>query len=76
MPRARYTGPYTQDLLYTGPSVLRDMVTENVYIHFLLLSCAIRILISDTSSDENILFAEQALRKFVILSENLYGIEF
>lgn len=63
-------------LIYTGPSVIRDVVTQNVYIHFLLLSCAIRILMSDISSNEDILFAKQALRKFVILSENLYGIEF
>ena len=63
-------------LIYTGPSVLRDVVTENVYIHFLLLSCAIRTLMSDTLSNENILFAEQALKRFVIISESLYGIEF
>lgn len=63
-------------LIYTGPSVLCNVVTQNVYIHFLLLSCGIRILMSDISSDEDILFAEKALRKFVILSENLYGIEF
>lgn len=63
-------------LIYTGPSVLHNVVTQNVYVHFLFFSCAIRILMSNVSSDEDILFAEKALRKFVILSENLYGIEF
>lgn len=56
--------------------MLHNVVTEDIYVHFLLLSCAIRILISDISSDEDILFAEQLLRKFVILSEHLYGTEF
>lgn len=59
-------------LTYTGSSVLHDVLTQNVYVHFLLLSCAIRILMSDVSSDEDISFAEKALKKFVILSENLY----
>jgi len=63
-------------LIYTGPTVLPNVVTQDIYIHFLLLSCAIRILMFDTSSEEDILFAAKALRKFVILSENLYGREF
>lgn len=62
--------------IYTGSSVLRNVVSQTVYIHFLLLSCGIHILMSDNLSDEDILFAEKALRKFVILSENLYRLEF
>lgn len=35
-----------QFLLYTGPVALQNIANKNVYIHFMVLSCAIRILSS------------------------------
>lgn len=63
-------------LLYTGLVVISGIVTKNVYVHFSLLSCAIRILLTETSTDDYISFAEAALKKFVFLCSDIYGPEF
>lgn len=63
-------------LIYTGPIIISGVVTHNVYVHFLLLSCAIRILLSETSTDDYISFVEVALKKFVSLCQDIYGPEF
>lgn len=63
-------------MIYTGPATLQNVISSDIYTHFLLLSCGIRALMCGTSSDEDITFAEQALKKFVILSEYFYGLQF
>lgn len=65
-----------QFLLYTGPVVLKDVLTKTYYEHFLLLSIATRIL-----SDEKLCFklnnyANSLLRCFVKNFSILYGKEY
>jgi len=65
-----------QFLLYTGPVVLQNIANKNVYIHFMALSCAIRIL----SSSELYLtynnYALQLLKYFVHKYTIIYGNEY
>ncbi|XP_071580037.1 uncharacterized protein [Temnothorax nylanderi] len=65
-----------QFLLYTGPVALQNIANKNVYIHFMALSCAIRIL----SSSELYLtynnYALQLLEYFVKKYEIIYGTEY
>lgn len=63
-------------LLYAGPCVLHGVIPENYYTHFLLLHVAIRILVSPVIHNEQLTFAENALKSFVILAETLYGKSF
>ena len=37
---------FREFILYTGPLVLKDILHEGYYIHFLTLHCAMRILLS------------------------------
>lgn len=62
-----------QFLLYTGPVVTYDLLSEQLYKHFLFLHAAMRVLISTSPSPQYLQFAELGLQKFVLRSENLYG---
>ncbi len=61
-------------LLYSGPLVLHSVLDEKRYKHFLLLSVAIRILLSENR--EWYPFAKELLVKFVIEIAILYSKEF
>ncbi|XP_032675527.1 uncharacterized protein LOC116846152 [Odontomachus brunneus] len=65
-----------QFLLYTDPIIMYGLLGEQFYKHFLLLHCAIRVLVSKSSSRQLLHFAELALQKFVLRSDNLYGTTF
>ena len=40
------TAEFRQFLLYTGPVVLKGVINDNIYVHFLALSVAIAILLN------------------------------
>lgn len=65
-------------LLYTGPIVLKNIVSPEVYSHFLLLHCAITILINDAHIriQSNIDYAEELLNEFVKDFSSIYGKEY
>ena len=66
-------------LLYTGPIVLKGIVKRDFYQHFLLLSCAIRILATEDPqfrTGARINIAEQMLKTFVENASEQYGILF
>lgn len=63
---------FRQFLLYTGPVVLKKVLPEDHYLHFLLLHSAIRCLVLPTRNDLHLRYAELALQKFVKMCENLY----
>lgn len=67
---------FRQLLLYTFPIVSKGILQTDHYNNFLLLHASMRILLNDTSSIENVNFTDEALKKFVIDAENLYGLEF
>lgn len=66
---------FRQFLLYTGPILLKDLVNGEVYQHFLLLHCAIRILCA-TSDANATKTADSLLQQFVVDSIPLYGEKF
>lgn len=64
-------------LLYTGPLVLKNVIDEAIYQHFLLLHCAITILISKQHiSRFTCGFANELLNIFVNHCESIYGLQF
>ena len=65
-------------LLYTGMVVLENVVSQEIYIHFLSLSVATSIMINnDFLSDHKLLvYAKELLEWFVDQSSFLYGQEF
>ena len=65
-------------LLYTGMVVLKNVVSQEIYIHFLSLSVATSIMINnDFLSDHKLLvYAKELLEWFVDQSSFLYGQEF
>lgn len=62
-----------QFLLYTGPVILKHISNKNAYIHFMSLSCAIRILCSSTLYVTYNNYALQLLEYFVDKYSTIYG---
>lgn len=60
-------------LLYFGTIVLKHRLKKEFYLHFLLLSCAIKILVSPQICQVFNNLADGLLQKFVILYSSLYG---
>lgn len=52
-------------ILYLAPVVLKKYLTDDIYQHFLLLHCAIRLLYNPNNLDDNLATARQLLIKFV-----------
>ena len=65
-----------QFLLYTGPVVLKGVIPESLYDHFMCLHTAIRLLSSENHCRKFNSYAEQLLRYFVKESGKLYGPQF
>ena len=66
---------FRQFLLYTGPIVLKDFLQIEMYEHFLCLSVAMHILLTDKTEFRNHYanFAKQLLQYFVAHSHRFYG---
>lgn len=64
---------FRQVLLYTGVVAFKDMLPENMYHHFLLFSCAIRILTSPNLCITLNQCAQNLLETFIELYGNIYG---
>ncbi|XP_026481608.1 uncharacterized protein LOC113388447 [Ctenocephalides felis] len=65
---------YRQFLLYTGPIVLKSIISKDFYNNFLTLHVAIRILSSRDFSDESLLnYSKSLLTYFVNGFKLLYG---
>lgn len=67
---------WRQFLLYVGPIVLQSIVSEDIYIHFLTLHVAIRILCTTKYCEqpEFIQYSHQLLQHFVSTFKNIYGV--
>lgn len=61
-------------LLYTGPFVLKNILPDDKYSHFMLLHSAILILCCEKNT-QKIQVAEEMLKVFVADYANLYGVE-
>jgi len=64
---------FRQTLLYTGLVAFRGIVSDEVYSHFLLLSVAIRCLVSRELSKSHADYANKLLVMFVDYASQLYG---
>nr|XP_018914160.1 PREDICTED: uncharacterized protein LOC109042047 [Bemisia tabaci] len=61
-------------ILYLGPVVLKDILNSKAYEHFMRFHTAITILLSEVlCNKQNIAFADQQLRLFVLEFAELYG---
>ena len=65
-----------QIILYSGAASFFGLINPDVYIHFLLFHCAMRIFIDPCSTPEDILFAENLIKIFVGRAEEIYGVRF
>jgi hypothetical protein len=66
---------FRQFLLYTGPVVLRGILLETLYNHFMLLSVAISVLICPKFAQNFCAYANELLVLFVSEAKHLYGKE-
>ena len=67
---------YRQFLLYTATIVLKGILRDDLYKHFLVLSVALRILVSQGLALEHNEYAHKLLQYFVSQSKELYGQDF
>ena len=67
---------FPQFLLYTGPLVLKSILHESVYQHFMLLSVATYICVSPQLSEHYLGYAHELLLMFVQQASVLYGMGF
>lgn len=67
---------FRQFLLYTGLVVLKDLLSDDMYEHFLLLSCAIRILTTPNLCIVMNTDAQRLLKDFIIDYGEIYGYEY
>lgn len=65
---------FRQFLLYSSIVVMKDHVDQNTYYHWLLLSCAIRLLLCPRSCQENAGTANLLLKSFVENFPSIYGL--
>lgn len=67
---------FRQFLLYIGVIVLRGIIPEDVYLHFLFLSAAIRCLTHKSPSHKHLYFAQIALETFILRCETIFYLSF
>jgi len=67
---------FRQFLLYTGKLVLKGILQQDLYDHFLVLSTALCILVCPRLTQEHSQYAHRLLKYFVSKSKELYGNEF
>lgn len=67
---------FRQFLLYTGPLILKNILNEEMYQHFLKLSLAMRILLHKRDCFENNACANELLVSFVKFVPHFYGEQF
>ncbi|XP_060860911.1 uncharacterized protein LOC132938225 isoform X1 [Metopolophium dirhodum] len=63
-------------LLYTGPVVLKDILNNECYFHFLCLHISFRVLLCPGSSDKLVNFSEKLIKYFVENFSKIYGPQF
>lgn len=64
-------------MLYVGVVCFKEVLKDYVYDHFLLFHISMRILVSSIyNTNRNLVFSEMAIKKFVLLCEDIYGSTF
>lgn len=65
---------FRQFLLYSGPVVIKGIVSDEVFLNFLTLHVAISILSSQLLHLKHNEYADSLLKHFVISFKNIYGV--
>ena len=65
---------FRQFILYTGPIVLKNLISNELYQHFLTFTCAYRLICSDNAIN-NAETAQNLFTNFVQSFPNFYGID-
>ncbi|KAJ8667590.1 hypothetical protein QAD02_009253 [Eretmocerus hayati] len=74
---SKYTAnEFREILVYTGPFVLKDILDDEEYKHYLLFHTGSRILCSSELYKKYTTCAKEYLQRFTMLTEELYGLEF
>lgn len=60
-------------MLYIGPIILKSVLSNEAYVHFLTLSVSIRILCDKNMLSEHLEYAESLLKYFVKKYKYFYG---
>lgn len=71
--KLRKATEFRQLLLYFGPIVLKSILSNNIYIHFITLHVALTILSSQVLLNDYIDYAESLLNHFVHTFMVIYG---
>lgn len=64
---------YRQILLYTGPIVLKSILSQDNYNHFISLHVTIRILCNENLKNSYLKYAETLIKHFIESFGKLYG---
>lgn len=67
---------FRQFALYTAPAVFENVLEDDQYEHFLLLHIVVRYVVAKDTPREMLLFCKEALKEYVSLCENVYGLQF
>lgn len=67
---------FRQFLLYTGPVVLKNILPDDCYQHFMVFSVSLRILLSSKQSSKYLNYAQKLLEYFVERFQQIYGCHF
>lgn len=67
---------FRQVALYTSPVVFKNVFEENCYNHFLILHVVLRLLVSKETPRNILAFCHQAIKTYVSLFVDIYGLQF
>ena len=69
----RIASEWRSFLLYYIPTTLFGILPNKFYVHAILLTKALRILLADCINDDDLQLAEKLLKQFCVLYEEYYG---
>lgn len=64
---------YRSFLLYWGPVVLKGILTDDRYFHFLLLSSAITLFLGLSITEDDVQLGEEMITTYLTMYPGLYG---
>ena len=72
-PKLNAASEWKHFLLFYIPVTLYGVLPDQFYVHALILTKAVRILLSNRISEDSLQLADKLLKKFCKLNEEYYG---